>query len=170
MEEDKVALQRRNANIWTFSESCAAPFSFLEGRKVGTKHKIRKHRAQRVKAWVGLWVSQFPATWVRGEATKVSFPSEGSSLYDDRNCPCFALIRRRNTLERMTRIVLFSGQTERKLPWLNAMQGNSPQRFEGQLGTPLLEYGRFSLRSPSSLPQAHRCLSSLQSPWGSKSP
>jgi hypothetical protein len=35
-------------------------------------------------------------------------------------------------------------------------------------GTPLA--GRFSLRSPSSLPQAHRCLSSLQSPWGSKSP
>jgi hypothetical protein len=30
--------------------------------------------------------------------------------------------------------------------------------------------GRFSLRSPSFLPQAHRCLSSLQSPWGSKSP
>jgi hypothetical protein len=30
--------------------------------------------------------------------------------------------------------------------------------------------GRFSLRSPSSLPQAHRCLSLLQSPWGSKSP
>jgi hypothetical protein len=30
--------------------------------------------------------------------------------------------------------------------------------------------GLFSLRSPSSLPQAHRCLSSLQSPWGSKSP